>query len=226
LKRITLILILLFPLVLLSQEKKDFFLDEVTLSGNHTFGGNGYIKGHVGFGAGIYHVFIKDHMLNILFGVEYNWTGQVISYLDSIPPWNYFDYNVTFQYNNISLPLELRFSFGNKTRFYFEAGGYVDFPLYTCIKGTYRISYLKIKHDSSLSIFVNETEIIDEEHGSQRSAGLIFGAGVIIPVSKISIILKSDYKYGLGDISYGGYETMKSRYIRLSAGIRLNHTKK
>jgi hypothetical protein len=52
-----------------------------------------------------------------------------------------------------------------------------------------------------------------------RSA-YIFGGGVIIPSSKVSWIIKSDYKYGLTAILNDGYLSSDSRYLRLMVGVR------
>lgn len=216
------LIFLLCPLISFSQEKKAMTLDEITVSGNHTLKGIDYGEGRFGFGAGIYHIFLKDHMFNVLLGIEYNWTGQFYSNLP-VGGWEYYK-DATFHFNYLSFPLEARINFGRKAKLFLEGGGYFDFPLYSHVEGTYHYRV----------IIMDTTEIpdpgfvkIDGKYESSASAGVILGAGIIIPFSHINLIVKSDYKFGLSYVDYYDDDNRwTSQYIRLSAGIRFNHTKK
>jgi hypothetical protein len=216
------IIFLLYPLILFSQEKKAMTLDEITVSGNYTLKGNYDSEGRFGFGAGIYHIFLKDHMFNVLLGIEYNRTTQFFSYL-TVSGWDWYE-DATFHFNYLSFPLEARIKFGRKAKLFLEGGGYLDFPLYSHVEGTYHYRV----------IIMDTTDIpdpgfvkIDEKYESYASAGVILGAGIIIPFSHINLIVKSDYKFGHSYFDfYDGDDRWTSQYIRLSAGIRFNHTDK
>jgi hypothetical protein len=216
-KKITLYLIsFILPLVSLSQEKWMLTLDEVTVSGNRTFMQSDYREGRYGFGAGIYHAFLKEHRLNILLGLEYNRTGQFFDYIYNGRFSHHED--VTYHFNNLAVPLGLRVSLGRKTKFFIEGGGYADIPLYTKAQGRYYYSYPVFNEDTVY--MVSGQGEFNEKSESASSVGIYFGGGVIIPSSKVSWIIKSDYKYGLTAILNDGYLSSDSRYLRLMVGVR------
>jgi len=218
-KTILYLIVLILPLVSVSQEKWMLTLDEITLSGNRTFEQSDYAEGRFGFGAGIYHSFLKEHRLNIITGLEYNRTGQFFDGENT----GHFSHNenVTYHFNNLAIPIGLRASMGKKTKFFFEGGGFADFPLYTKKQGMYYYSYPVIEEDT---IYMESGQgEFNEKSSSIPFVGIYFGGGVIIPSSKIGWIIKSDYKYGLTEIFEPGYGSGRGRYLRLILGIRLTH---
>jgi hypothetical protein len=206
----------ILPLISFSQEKWALTLDEITISGNRTFKEG---EGRFGFGGGIYHVFLMEHRLNILLGLEYNRTGWFYDYMVNTK-WDHFE-DVTYHFNNLAVPIGLRVSLGKKTKFFIESGGYADFPLYTKAQGMYYF-YHPIFDEDSVYIESGQGEF-NEKSSSNTSVGVYFGGGVIIPASRVDWIIKTDYKYGLTEIFEPGYSSARSRYLRLIVGIRLTH---
>ena len=213
-KSVLYLIAFVLPLVSLSQEKWILTLDEVTLSGNRTFEEG---EGRFGFGAGIYHAFLKENRLNILLGLEYNRTGWFYDYEYS-DKWSHRE-NVTYHFNNLAVPIGLRVSLGKKTKFFAECGGYADFPLYTKKEGMFYYSYPVFDEDT-VYIVSGQGEF-NRKSSSNVYVGIYFGGGVIIPSHKVDWIIKTDYKYGLTEIFEPGDNSARSRYLRIMLGVRI-----
>jgi hypothetical protein len=199
---------LIISSAIFSQDQPGFSLDEISVSLNRTDVENDNTEDRFGFGAGIYHLFLEEKSLNVLIGLEYNYTAQYKKYGYS----SHFSHSedMTYHINSLSVPIGLRVNIGKKTKYFIEAGGFGDFTLYSSEKGT-GYSY---PPDSNY----HYTEFqIDEKAGLDSSFGVYLGLGVRIPVSKFDLVIKSDYKVGLNEINYG--PEMYLRYIRLMVGL-------
>jgi hypothetical protein len=213
-----------FPLLSISQGKYPLKLDEINISVNSTYKYEQLYsdQGRIGFGSGIYFAFFREHRLNFRLGIEYNRTGRYFHYFDG-DHFSYFEH-VTFYINNLSFPFELRLTIGQKTKFFIESGIYLDYPLFTRMKGT--LNYTDINYDTIPPHIVSGQDEVNTKISGNPSFGAVFGAGVIIPGSKVDFIIKSDYKLGINDCYIYGVSIGPSRYIQLSAGIRFKHTGK
>lgn len=206
------------PLISLSQEKWSILPDEFILSGNRTFVEG---EGRFGFGAGMYHAFLKGHRLSIIPGLEYNRTACFYDY-EYNDKWSHNE-DVTYHFNYLTIPIGLRVNFGKKINIFLESGGFVDFPLYTKTQGTNYYAFPVFDEDS---VYIESgQEVFDRKISSNTSVGVYFGGGVIIPSSKVDWIIKADYKYGLTETFEPGYNSDKSRYVRFMLGVRLWHRK-
>jgi hypothetical protein len=202
---------ILISSVLFSQDQPRFSLDEVSISLNRTFVENNNTDGRFGFGAGIYHLFLEEKSLNVLIGLEYNYTVQYKKF-GLVSHFSYSE-DLTYHINSLSFPIGLRVNFGKKTRFFIESGGYADFTLYSTLKGT-SYSY----YPDSLYHVNYIVQHFNEQAGLNNSYGIYMGLGVSIPLSKFEILIKSDYKFGLNNVDIN-YEEFYNRYIRLLIGL-------
>jgi hypothetical protein len=195
-----------------SQNKVDIFFNEFCASINRSNVKDYNTKDKLGFGLGIYHAFLNDKMINILVGLELNRLCQFkISMYGG-----HFSHrsNVTYNTNYLSFPLGLRLNFGKKNKLFIESGGFADFTLSGNSTGTLYTYY------PDENIQISEFE---NKGGLPSSFGISFGLGIIIPISKLSLIIKGDYNIGLNDLKYSGaYEEFQNKYIRILIGFKIN----
>ncbi|MCY7350791.1 MAG: PorT family protein [Cytophagaceae bacterium] len=89
--------------------------------------------------------------------------------------------------NYLMVPLSLRLTFGDQTRFFIQGGGFGSYAL---------SSRVKIKAGGAEQS--GTVDFNDVEFSERASYGAGGGAGVIIPVGKSDLILEGRYQYVLG----------------------------
>lgn len=198
-----LIIFLVFSNISFSQteESKSFFLNEYTFSVNrsvYNFNLNTY-----GFGFGGYKTFGKPNKLNFLTGFEYNYTKQVQAYeFTGGHSSNDIDTNkFLISMNAISVPANLRYTIGNKTKIFADFGFFVEIIL-----NSKRIEIDYANSNDPLKSFSKGSEI------NTFNFGGVFGLGLSHQIGKIEYYLKPEFRYGL----------FNNRYLKLCVGVMLN----
>jgi hypothetical protein len=195
-----------------AQDVNEWFFDEVNISFNRTNLANDNTENRNGFGAGVYHSFFADNMVNLKFGIEFNHTNQ---FKRSMFEGHYATAsNLSYNLNMASFPLGGRLNIGRKVRFFIEAGGYADLMLKSTRKGTMD-TYFPDENNQ----VVHKTFQIDEKAKLSSVMGVYSGVGIRIPVAFFELVLKGDYKLGLQDL-YSYMDTINNTYWRVSIGIR------
>jgi hypothetical protein len=206
---------------LTAHEKKSFPFDEFTISTNKTIVADENTKDRFGFGAGIYHVFLKQKKLNLISGVEFTNTNQFKYSGTNINKYAY-SRDVTYHMNTVSIPFSVRFNMGKKTRFFFETGVYLDVNITGRMTGTIFSARQVVDSTGQYHLVGYEGRL--DEHSSLKgfNGGASGGIGVSIPLSsKLDLLIKSDYRYGIRDLSDYN-EDFFIRYIRAVVGIKWN----
>lgn len=200
---------------LFSQWDSTIFFNEFTVSINRTAVKDNNTENRFGFGAGVYHSSSDRKMVNFVFGFEYNRTSQFKEGMYESRFTHFTD--LTCYIQSISLPLAARINFGRTTKFFVEAGFYLDINLKAVLDGTRH--YFGPNEDWS-GILITESEFRKETGVKTLNYGPSVGAGVKIPVAKHAILLKADYKYGIANLEeYHG--TINNRYFRFMLGFKL-----
>lgn len=206
------LLCLYFPAI--GQSDSSFAANEFSLSVNYTTLKKTGAEDRLGFGIGVYRVFMKQRRVNIVWGLEFNYTSQFWAYVyNGHFSWNQ---NVTLVNGCLSAPLAARINFGKKIKFFIEPGTFLDIPIFTRSKGT-RISYT---FDQDMHFYgIDTTEYVGK--GTYfLNFGFSFGIGLRIQVKKYELFIKTDYKYGFNKGHYD-YEEISNRYLRLALGFKI-----
>jgi hypothetical protein len=189
----------------------DLFFNEFTASINMTTVQNDNTSNGIGGGLGIYRSWRNNKIVNIVHGLEYNYSSQTKDRVYEGSSYAYYD-NVKYKMHNISVPVLVRFSFGEKTKLFVETGGFMEFGLGSKREGVYKTTNqdgapldINVKEDANLKYF---------------NYGFSAGFGARIPVSKVDLLIKLDYKFGIPDL-YTYDEKIYNRYLRLSFGVNL-----
>jgi len=196
------------------QDSIDFFFKEFNVSVNRTTLQGANSENRYGFGLGAYHSLLPDKKINIVFGFEYNRTSQYIKFMYE----GHFAHatDLTYNINCFSVPLGFRLNIGSKKRLFVETGGYVDLMINSNRVGTMHT----YSPDENNQINYTKTEI-DEKVQLSNAVGLYVGLGVLIPISKIKLIIKPDYKFGINEL-YSYQDVIFNRYFRINIGIKIN----
>lgn len=193
------------------QDVNEWFFDEASVSFNRTDLADYNTENRNGFGIGVYHSFFGDKMANLIFGIEYNRTNQ---FKRSMYEGHYAQAtDVTYHLNMASFPVGGRLNIGKKVKFFIEAGGYADLMLKSTRTG-FMHTYFPDENDQ----IVYKTYPIDEKAKLSSVVGVYSGAGVKIPVFSFAVIIKGDYKFGLGEL-YSYIDSINNSYWRISVGI-------
>lgn len=120
--------------------------------------------------------------------------------------------DVTCYIHNLSFPINLRINFGQKIKFFPEIGFFPNFILYAKQKGVLR-SWAQTIEGGTNTRNVNESIL----KLSYPNIGVAFGLGVKIPIQKIALVVKADYKWILNE--FYDEDNLYNRYYRLSVGI-------
>ena len=195
------------------EENIDFFFDEFGVSINSTNLKDENTENKFGFGIGIYHSFMNDKKINLIFGFEYNRTSQ----FKKIMYEGHFAHttDLTYNLNNLSIPINIRFNVGNKTKVFLETGVFADLIISSKRKGTMH-TYLP---DQNNNIVYKEYEINEKADLASINYGFVLGLGLRIPLDKFEFTIKPDYRFGLRKL-YSYQDNIYNRYIRLSVGLK------
>jgi hypothetical protein len=193
-----------------AQENSKFFLNEFAISINESLPSDGSFGQNIGFGLGVYHSLTTHKYIDLVFGVEYNRINQ-FQISQSKPYWPKEE--VTYTTDNVSIPLSVRYIFGEHFRFYFETGLYGDLNLKTNKTG-----YLHFWVPSGSNLTEHRQKEINETVGTVFiNFGFDLGIGCMIPISEKEILITFDYKYGFIQLN----DEIYNRYLRLKLGFRL-----
>ena len=194
---------LVFAQEIEKKRKKIPIIKEVTLSLNRTAIINKNTHNKFGFGVGLYSVFFNPKRCNFIIGLEYNRNAL---FKDSMDVGNFaWHYNLKYTINNFGLPVCFRVNMGEKTKFFVEAGAFIDFFIMWKKRGESVTYYSKTKK------YTNQFDYKDYT----ANFGISTGIGLRIPVQKYEILLKSDYKWGIRDLNINLY----SIYWRFTVGF-------
>jgi hypothetical protein len=203
----------LLRVAVLGQQTTSLIVDQCMVSVNSTLEKDNYTENRIGFGLGIYHTFFLQNRINFNLGAEFNRTRQFekSAYFGHFGSYN----DLTYSKNCISVPLNFRVMFGQKRKYFFEAGGFWDWVISSKQKGTLHTGI----PDGNGQI-QDKYYDINEDAGFDNSFGVSFGIGVRIPGKEFDIIIKPDYKQKFNKWYYYK-ELALSKYLRLNLGIAL-----
>lgn len=201
---------ILSSLITSGQKDTTFFFDEFRLSANRTCLKDDNTNNLFGFGIGVYHNFIADRKVNLIFGFEYNRTSQFVKYQYEGHYQNSKD--ITFHLNSLSIPLTARLNIGQTIKCFIDAGAFLDLNIGARSKGT---RYTSLPNQNTQEVQYNE-----KSDFSSLNYGPSLGFGLKIPIEKHEIIFKSDYKFGL-NVQTGSMDEIYNSYLRLLIGLKI-----
>jgi hypothetical protein len=193
-----------------AQNNSVFFFNEVSLSLNRTFEKNNAGNGRFGFGLGVYHVSLREKTVNLLFGFEYNRTTRFIDWMYE----GHFAHSadITWSVNTLSIPFFVRVNAGKHVRYFAEAGVFLDLNISARRKGTMYVYDYEEWQKEEIYPFNDKPDITTFNYGFSA------GVGISIPISKIRLILRPDYKFVVKPV-YDYYDQIYNRYFMFSAGL-------
>ncbi|RLD55915.1 MAG: hypothetical protein DRJ05_12150 [Bacteroidetes bacterium] len=212
-RNILLALTLSFSITFLFGQKESvFFLGEFSVSMNRTNLKDNNTSDGIGFGLGAYHTFLKNKKVNLIFGFEYNRTTQEKEYMSR----GHFSHatNITYSIDCLSIPLNARVYFGNHVRVFVESGAFIDLTLGAKENGTMHT------YSPTEGSPYSEYEYKENTDISPVNYGVSLGMGILVPISKVDLIIKPEYKYGFKPL-YDYHDQIFNRYFRLVVGIKI-----
>lgn len=189
-------------------------LNEFSISVNNSTLRKNKAGDEIGFGLGVYHCFMKQRRVNIVWGLEFNFTRQVWDYVYL----THFSWqkDVKLSMGSLSAPLAARINFGKKVKFFIEPGTFFDIPICSRAKGT-RISDII---DQDMHVSGLDSAEYRGKGADFLNYGFSLGLGLRIPVKKYELFIKTDYKYGFNRGHYF-YEEISNCYLRLALGFKI-----
>jgi hypothetical protein len=195
-------------------DSASFFFNEFNVSLNRTVIANDNTQDRFGFGTGIYHSMLNRKKINLIFGFEYNLSKQYKKEISDNYGTSLEDIEYTI--HSFTIPFNVRFNIGKKVKFFIDAGGFVEINFHAKAMGDKHINYTR-GHDTAFKKSV--TPFNEEVNVSRLNYGFTAGLGIRIPVKKIELIIKTDYKHGFRNLLHDDH--MNIRYIRLNIGLRI-----
>lgn len=196
--------------------KKDsipFIFNEFNVSLNRTNLANSNTADRYGFGLSVARVGMTEKRFNFVFGFEYNLTRQYKKLMYE----GHFASSTDIEYtiNHLSVPFACRYNIGNKTRFFLEAGIFMDLLINSKSSGTMHTSL----PDQNNNIVYKEFTFKEKSGLAPFNYGPSAGAGLRLPFKNRELILKADFRYGLRNLHSGSMDGIYNRYIRVSFGL-------
>ncbi|NPD44107.1 outer membrane beta-barrel protein [Lentimicrobium sp. S6] len=200
--------------VLWAQKEESENSVEVMVSFNRTNLKDQNTENGNGFGLGLYQTFLMSKKVKLIFGLEYNKTTQTKNRMYGGHYAHTTD--IKYSFNWFSIPLNARVYFGERFKFFIESGAFVDIPLSARKKGT---SHSCLPNEEGHPEY--KTNDFDEKASQIRTnLGLSVGLGFMSPISNTTLIIKSDYRYGLRPI-HEYYDKITNKYYRISVGMKI-----
>lgn len=192
----------------ISQNKKNHFFNELSLSFNRPIDSYYEKKPNLGIGISAYHVFFNDKRVNILTGLDYNRT-RITHQTDFYYRGQHLHYTI----NSIGLPLSIRLNFGRRTIFFIESEIFFDFLISTRQEGLVNKYYPIINSYKTVNVNenVNYTKI---DYGAKGGFGFKFF------IKDFEFLVKSDLNLGLHFVKFDNTEFF-NRYFKLSIGVEI-----
>lgn len=219
--RYMLILVLIqLPLFLVAQKKSFHLVNEFGISGNLA-GIDNFTGSSFGYSISLYHSGSEKKHISWVYGIEFNSTNI---YQNSIRLNRWYWYNDTFiSTKSVSLPLLIRVGITpnkNKLKLFGETGVRLDCKIWTHMKGTSDFS------SGSPDVAPPTSNYFDESADKTTKAFSVLpsvGLGLSYRLSKVDLILKTDYRFGSGFILYFSRPVGDVSFYNLSLQLRLNH---
>lgn len=189
----------------------DLFFNEFTVSANMTMINDPNTTNGFGGGFGIYRSWRNDKIVNIVHGIEYNYSSQRKDKVFEGSSYAYYN-NALYKMHNISVPVAARFTFGEKTKLFLETGLFVDFNL-----SDRRVGVFNTTDQDGIPM---EVEVNEDANLDFFNYGFNAGLGTRIPIKGLDLLFKLDYKFGIPDL-YRFDENFYNRYLRFSIGVNL-----
>jgi hypothetical protein len=199
-------------LTAVAQDVNELFFDEATVSFNRTNVADDNTENRNGFGVGLYHSFLPQKRINLVFGLEYNRTGQFkkTMYEGHYANSTDLEYNV----NSFSIPFGIRLNIGGYVKFFLEGGAYGDIVILSKRTGMMHTWY-PVNNQPDYKDFP-----IDEKAGLHNSIGAYGAAGLRIPLAHVELIIKPEYRYGLSAL-YSYMDDIYNHYWLISVGVKM-----
>lgn len=120
---------------------------------------------------------------------------------------------MNYSIRTLSLPLSVRYSIGNKTKFFVQGGAYIDFYTKTRERGTFH------SNEPIDDVIVHEELIYDNKGGLPNFYGVCLGGGIMLPIGTIESKIRLSYKLPLR--YYSGNYNIYNSYFKLSIGVSI-----
>ncbi|VAW29616.1 hypothetical protein MNBD_BACTEROID07-1944 [hydrothermal vent metagenome] len=193
-----------------------FFFDTFAASVNMTYVRGGQVNSRAGFGLGLYRTMLPQKRVNLLFGIEYNYTSRFAKQLFKGKYSTAYD--VTYSVSSISMPFTVRVNMGKRVKFFLETGVFFEVNIGGREKGTsVTWFYPSGKNDS---IYSKEIRYNEKGDISSFNYGFSAGIGISIPMGKHFLIIKPEYKIGMVPV-YDYMDVLSSSYFRMTAAFKL-----
>ncbi|MDX2414301.1 MAG: outer membrane beta-barrel protein [Bacteroidales bacterium] len=168
---------------------------------------DGY-KGLPDLGFGLKYYFFASKRFNLISGLEYNqyrfnFENMVYSHYGYL-------HDVTYYLKRFTLPLALRYNWGNKIKISAQAGVFGEVEIDTQ-KETYPNQFPYFDEN-------NPGEKVKTGVGAGGDYGYHMGLGASIPISKFRINLLLEYRHGLNQLN-DNYEEFKLNVMRVNLGF-------
>ncbi len=213
---LTLLLVLSGIWVFAQQKDTTFFFDTFAASVNMTYVRGGRVDSRAGFGLGLYRTMLPQKRVNILFGIEYNYTSRFTKQLFKGKYSTAYD--VTYSVSSISMPFTVRVNMGKRVKFFLETGVFFEVNIGGREKGTsVTWFYPSGENDSTYS---KETRYNEKGDIPGFNYGFSAGIGISIPMGKHYLIIKPDYKQGLVPV-YDYMDVLPGNYFRMIVAFKL-----
>ncbi len=193
-----------------------FFFDTFAASVNMTYVRGGQVDSRAGFGLGLYRTMLPQKRVNLLLGLEYNYTSRFTGRLFKGKYSKAYD--VTYSVSSISMPITVRGNVGKQVKFFLEAGVYFEVNIGGREKGTI-ITYF-YPSDENGKVYFKETQYNEKDDVSSINYGFSAGIGISIPLGKHYLIIKPDYKFGMVPV-YDYMDALSNNYFRMIVAFKL-----
>ena len=192
------------------------FFPQINISFNRASANEQNTNNPLGFGIGLYIIELKDKLIKIKFGLEYNRINIFKSYLHQSHFSNYED--ITYRLDYLSLPIVSQISFGSKIKVIIETGIYFDLNIGGTLHGTY---YYYGPNASMTQLISKQGEVSQKVNLSPPDIGFALGVGIKVPISNYRIIISPEYKVNFTNEE--SYVDMNIKnIIRLAIGFQWN----
>ena len=198
-----------FSQISTKQSKTIYLVEEYLISLNRTEQENDINEqGATGFGFGLFHLFSVDPSADLVLGTEFNKTMYLSDYLKSGFVY-YGNADLKYNINRLSIPLGVRYYFGDRVKVFFEIGSFLDINLKSTRKG-YGYNYLS-----------GDIEKIEEEIDIPTSLGIYVSLGSEFDISNLKFVIKPEYR-ALSEVLRSNELYFHRNYYRVSVGISIN----
>lgn len=196
------------------QKKKVDFFSEASASINRTSVKDSNTENRTGFGFGVYQSFRDSQKVDILVGLEFNRTRQFKNNMYGGSFSTYSD--IEYRYSWFTIPVFARVNFGDRIKCFGSAGFFGDIPLEARAKGIVRaISY---NENGEIVVTTAESDRIPVDVKPTFGGSLGFGA--VFPVSTVRIVVKTNYKFNVLNISGAPMQQIRNNYFSVGVGVK------